>query len=967
MGSKGGGSPKMRITQYFLSMHQGICHGPVDAIKAIWVGEKKAWEDGAQGNTTFGFTKNGLFGGQKKEGGVSGSVEVMMGEDSQVSPVTLANRLGDTPSNLPGFRGITSLFFYGNSSSGGFYWGTQPYLKPIWVTVERIPVRALAPATAAIPRGVGDLAVGVALTEDFADPVEGWETNDPGGWEIVDETLRNTVSQTSVPGSIYYKPVDISQLYGFAVDVKIDYRGTYLYGSDASRIAMRDDAGRYLQFHPSPGEGNQASRRPVLMVNSNVFAGQEIHSAPLTIGEWYRLEIVVSASSVDYTLSQGGSVLSSGTRTIGFTYGDVSDFRFVRDGDIDPSVARWDNLVVKGITTTGDANPAHVIYESLTDTDWGMGADTASIDTASFQAASPVLYNEGFGLWLTWMAQSSIEDFVNDVLEHIRGALFPHPRTGQMTLRLLRDDLDVPNLKEITPDNASMVSFSRKGWGETVNEVVVSWTNPDTEKEETVRLQDLANVAQQGGVVSSSKNYHGIRTAEMAIRAAERDLREESAPLAACEVECGREFWDTVPFDGIKMTWPEYGLNELVMRVMKVDYGDSQSSTIKLSLVEDVFSLPMASYVAPADGEWLNPGEEPLPVTEARLMPIPAYVASQNGVDLTSISYPSTAVAPLAINPTTDDSAVYDVMAETSTASGAVVFDEIGTTREFPERDTLTNDLLPAVTSSDVAFDGGTLFTQEGLLLIGDDGLPDDEMELALVTSVDATTGRPTLLRGVLDTVPQEWPAGTTVTVTTLQDWTPIPREYADGQSVTLKFLTGTSQGRLEEAEAPEFTGTAAARATLPTRPANLTAAGELFPAPDFYMEYPVAVAWSHRNRLLEDTAMLAWDDASIAVEAGTEYQVVVEALQDDGTVDGTLDTVTQSGTSYSLADLPVGPPYLLSTFLRVGVTAVRDGYESWQTASITVLAGQDLIADEYDGDAILDVDGNYIAAETRT
>jgi hypothetical protein len=46
----------------------------------------------------------------------------------------------------------------------------------------------------------------------------------------------------------------------------------------------------------------------------------------------------------------------------------------------------------------GDANPACMLYDLMTDTRWGLGIPSASIDTASFTDAAATLYDEGLGL-----------------------------------------------------------------------------------------------------------------------------------------------------------------------------------------------------------------------------------------------------------------------------------------------------------------------------------------------------------------------------------------------------------------------------------------------------------------------------------------------------------------------------------------------------------------------------------------
>lgn len=134
-----------------MSIHMGICHGPVDRLKRILVGEKLAWGTPISATTALSINRSSLFGGEKKEGGVVGTATALFGDDAQTMPSGLASRLGSTTATCPGFRGLLSLFF--SSGSGGFVWGhNTPYLKSVWVEVERVSL-AWLPDYAAVPRG----------------------------------------------------------------------------------------------------------------------------------------------------------------------------------------------------------------------------------------------------------------------------------------------------------------------------------------------------------------------------------------------------------------------------------------------------------------------------------------------------------------------------------------------------------------------------------------------------------------------------------------------------------------------------------------------------------------------------------------------------------------------------------------------------------------------------------------------
>ena len=247
--------------------------------------------------------------------------------------------------------------------------------------------------------------------------------------------------------------------------------------------------------------------------------------------------------------------------------------------------------IVTEYSYPADMNPAHIVRECLTNTDWGMGLPTSMIDDASFTAAADTLYAEGFGLSLSWTGQSSIEEFINEILNHIDGAYGVDPATGKLFIKLIRGGYSLSGLFELTPDNCRITSFQRKAVGELTNEIVVTWTNPQTEQEETVVVHDLANFDAQGGIISSSRNYYGIRTSALALRCAMRELGKASQATATFEVEANRSAWAVKSGDVVKVTYPEYGLNQLPCRVASVNYGAPGSMGIKIALAEDVFDI----------------------------------------------------------------------------------------------------------------------------------------------------------------------------------------------------------------------------------------------------------------------------------------------------------------------------------------------------------------------------------------
>jgi hypothetical protein len=160
-----GGAGKVRVNEYYLSIHYGVCHGPV-IFKSIKYKDKVIWQ-GSQSTPGYADVHlPDLMGGPTQEGGVSGRIYFLPGNATQVAPAALAAKLGLTPETCPAFRGVASLFFTGGAfqmfdnrsylidaadglspqmhayynglnSQPGFYWtANNPFLEGVKVEAE---------------------------------------------------------------------------------------------------------------------------------------------------------------------------------------------------------------------------------------------------------------------------------------------------------------------------------------------------------------------------------------------------------------------------------------------------------------------------------------------------------------------------------------------------------------------------------------------------------------------------------------------------------------------------------------------------------------------------------------------------------------------------------------------------------------------------------------------------------------
>ena len=128
MGSKGGSTPAGY--RYSAGMHLLLGYGPVDAVRRIIVGERVAWADVVTAPGRITINQPELFGGDGREGGIVGDVDIEFGGPEQAPNDYLQSALGRT--DIPAFRGLLGMVLRRVRLSA-----VNPYIKPWKVEATR--------------------------------------------------------------------------------------------------------------------------------------------------------------------------------------------------------------------------------------------------------------------------------------------------------------------------------------------------------------------------------------------------------------------------------------------------------------------------------------------------------------------------------------------------------------------------------------------------------------------------------------------------------------------------------------------------------------------------------------------------------------------------------------------------------------------------------------------------------------
>lgn len=110
----------------------GLCHGPIDNISRIKVDDVVLWE-GTLSSGSLSINEPDLFGGQSREGGITGTLTLLKGTASQGVNSYLSGILG---SLVPAFRRVASIVLQ------HMYLTMNPYMKPWSFFGQRILLRS---------------------------------------------------------------------------------------------------------------------------------------------------------------------------------------------------------------------------------------------------------------------------------------------------------------------------------------------------------------------------------------------------------------------------------------------------------------------------------------------------------------------------------------------------------------------------------------------------------------------------------------------------------------------------------------------------------------------------------------------------------------------------------------------------------------------------------------------------------
>jgi hypothetical protein len=598
--------------------------------------------------------------------------------------------------------------------------------------------------------------------------------------------------------------------------------------------------------------------------------------------------------------------------------------------------------------TIAAMNPAHIIYECATNKAWGRGLPVDRIDENSFIVAANTLCDEGFGLCLLWTRQEDLDQFIKIVIDHIGGALYVSRETGLLTLRLIRFDYTALSLPLYDRDSGllSIDQDDTAASDTAYSEIVTKYKDPNRKAEGIARWQNPAAREAAQSIASTTTEYPGAPTYDLAARLAERDGRVQTGGLKRLKLRLDHRGWRIAPAGPFAISAPERGIAFMVVRAGKME---ADGDAFICTCIEDVFGLPATSYSDEQESGAVPPSQVPADPADGLFEELSYQELAElmEPADLALLDNTDSFVGAMAAKPDGPGSNYrYRTKLQTE-----VVYQDVDTGDWAPSA-LLDGEITPLQT--EIVYKEATSFRSDlGTLLQIED-------EMLRIDGIDGTTKTLTVARGVADTIPAThadaeriWFREAGIVID--------DEKYEVGLIVEAKLLPATSTQVQSESIAPTYSHTMHYRQARPYPPGDVKVNDVsiyLLEDPDFPTVGDREITWAQRNRLTQGADLIGHTEAEITDETDTTYHIEVFDPDD---VSLRSDTTSGSAWTYDVSMIAAdGSP----DHVFVEIETHRDSLLALETYRFRIPLVDHFLRDDDDSPLLDDSDDPFLDDE---
>lgn len=346
-----------------------------------------------------------------------------------------------------------------------------------------------------------------------------------------------------------------------------------------------DGCGGQIYIHSGSGQGLPD---PIIEGVEGVGKVPAYPDITYVVFDYFRMGMDRSRS-VDFLCTRAG-----GLTTPGMSYTQTASRTI--DADAAAVAMGWrpwtqTDLTVPAVILDIMANPLYMLGYDITEIDLVNFADVSRITSGLPFTGSIERTGVSFGLS---GSQTDAKASIDECLRVLNAILIRHPQTNKYQLKLIRDEAPTPEafllLRSFSHKQIRSCKVTTKEWSETVNEVIIEWSNPAKMYElDTVVVRNDASIAAIG-YRPQKMSFRSVTDYELAVRIGIRELKAGSLRLERQTLKMTREAWDLERGDVFRATYKKCGYQDRLLRVLAVNLGSAWSGEITVETIDDVFS-----------------------------------------------------------------------------------------------------------------------------------------------------------------------------------------------------------------------------------------------------------------------------------------------------------------------------------------------------------------------------------------
>lgn len=874
------------------------------------------------GDTSIVCNKPELFGGDNKEGGWVGTIDIHTGKPQTARRNNyLQEHLGE---NVSAYPRLSYLVFKGGVPVMGKDQFGRPYVKYTPSAFQLVSMSGM----------MKDFLLWVKRTRIKSDGSPQWFQEING--KIVCEI---DAKESEAPGSLgdysinmatswSHKKVESTTSYKFVDNWSQDLAMNYI----ALECNVSGAAGSVWTDNDNDGNKYKGSVSCSLVANFSVYAHHKLKivfqtdntgddkdepyfpefSSSAEISSTH--EIQGSICRHTYYIETVGTELSANIISKPHKHGTLRSNRIfpliVGAYYSEPADSTSE---VQGI----DINPIHKIREILTDYE-AMSKPESDINDDNFKAAAERIYDERLGI--SWaVTEKSCKEALDELLYHIEAGLRVNRQTGKYEVVLFRDELTTP-VANFTMSNMKSFNVDIANADDLTNTVNVHFYDRANIKNASFSLSDVGGVLTAGRENTETVDFPYFMQKYNAEKVGNWKLKQLATPLWKGSFKTGDyDARKLNRYDVITISYPNLNIINLRVRIMKISLGDGIDNTVTIDFVEVIeFSSLNYDEIGIDDFEHTptSPQYAIQDLFEAPYFGLVQKFGERNVEEALLQNSDMGYVMAVAVKPQSNSINAelwtdLGTMEYTSLEQVATVDYTAGAYIAGSIDETQTSILLEQVKNVDTVSIGTYMTLND---------------EILVYESYDKDTKIITVKRGALDTIPKKHTSGY---IFFADEFNALDNnEYSLGDRVSGQVLTRTPSNLLPPHPASQVEVVLNARANRPYPPANVKFNDDYFIVGT---DSDLHITWSHRNRLQQTGGeIIGWYEPSVTLESNATYHLkVIDSNTQAIIFDDDIGDVDEYTILFALISDAVS--------VDVELYTIRDSYESYQKFTHTI------------------------------